>query len=163
MANDQGANEDPLPPGVKGADFRTLQDMIAKGIQDAETGATKLEATITQNDNDDDLARHREALRRRREEDMAARQREKEAAREKRRKEDEARRRRLQEEMDREEEEERRQKETKQNVEATCRRQMVAASRIQARFRGGRSRMGHAIASPVVVAKLHTEPWTPTK
>lgn len=151
--------EEPLPPGVNGADFRTLQDLIAKGIQEAEIGATTLEADIKESKDDTELRRHRELLRQRREEDLAARQREKELAREKRRREDEARRKKLEAEMEQEEEQERRQKEDLKNVEASCRRQFTAVVRIQALFRGRRSRAGKHIASPVVTGKMHAKPW----
>eukprot|EP00444_Apocalathium_aciculiferum_P041697 CAMPEP_0183532010 /NCGR_PEP_ID=MMETSP0371-20130417/25228_1 /TAXON_ID=268820 /ORGANISM="Peridinium aciculiferum, Strain PAER-2" /LENGTH=358 /DNA_ID=CAMNT_0025732105 /DNA_START=62 /DNA_END=1138 /DNA_ORIENTATION=- len=153
--------EDPLPPQAKGADFRTLQAMIAKGIQDAEVGASSLEGDLAPLGGDDDeLARHREAVRRRKEEDSAGKQREKEVAKEKRRKENEARVRRLQDEMEQEEQEVLRQREQQKSNEALCRRQMAAASRIQALVRGRRSRAGKSIASPVVAPKLHSEPWT---
>lgn len=149
-----------MPPGIKGADFKTLQDMIAKGIQDAETGATKLEADIRASDDEGDLQRHKELQRRKRDEDMAAKQREKDAAKEKRRREDELRRKKLQEEMDREEDEERRQREGNEAIEAQCMRQFRAVVRIQALIRGRRSRAGNHILSPVVVAMRHSQPWS---
>lgn len=159
VSNDLNNSEDPLPPGAKGADFRTLQDMIAKGIQDAESGASSLEADISMNAEDAELLRHREQLRRRREEEAAARQHEKEAAREKRRREDEARLKRMAEEMEREERETCAQKEAAAAREVACRRQLEAAVTIQARIRGWRSRAGKPTDLPVTVATLHAEPW----
>jgi hypothetical protein len=135
--------------------------MIVKGIFEAEQGFKGVEADLALNDNDEDLLRHREMLRRRREEDTASRQREKEAAREMRRREDEARRKRQEEELEREEAEESRAREAKQATETLCRRQLQAAARIQAHLRGRRSRKGKHITSPMVVAKLHVEPWEP--
>lgn len=151
--------EEPLPPGVKGADFKTLQDLIARGIQDAEVGSRTLEADIRDSNEDADLQRHREALRRRREEEAQAKQREKEAAREKRRREDEARRRRMEEELEREERQERQAKGAIAEKEAECRREFKAAVRIQARVRGRRSRAGKPTALLAKRAEMHTEPW----
>merc|ERR1712232_816531 len=153
-------NDDPLPPGVHGKDFKTLQAMITKGIKDAESGASQLEATITE-DNGKELQQHREQLRRRREEEAAARQREKELAREKRRREDEERRKRQAEELEAEFRMEQQQREERQSVEAVCRREHNAAVRIQASMRGRRSRAGHCytgVQMPRVV--VHTTPWT---
>merc|ERR1740121_3229746 len=150
--------EEPLPASVKGADFKTLQDMIARGIQDAEVGARGLEADITLTNDVADLQRHREALRRRREEEAQAKQRDKEAAREKRRREDEARRRRLEEELEREEQQERQAKDAMAAKEAECRREFKAAMRIQANVRGRRSRAGKHTAPLAKRAELHVEP-----
>jgi len=157
------AQEEPLPESVKGADFKTLQTMIAKGIQDAEKGASTLEGDLLPSDNDEDLKRHRELLRRRKEEEAANKQREKEAAREKRRLENEARIKKLQDQLDSEEKEEQRQREAVKEKEALCKRQLAAASRIQSRYRGYRSRKGHKIASPYVQPAPHSEPWQPAK
>jgi len=151
-----------LPPGVKGADFKTLQDLIARGIQDAESGAKGLEATIRFDHSDEsDLQRHREALRRRREEEAQAKEKEKQAAREKRHREDELRRRKIEEEFEREERQLLEAREAKTANEALCKRQLWAASRIQAVVRGRRSRAGMPLESPATVGSLHSEPWVP--
>jgi len=151
--------DEPLPPGVKNADFKTLQEMIARGIQDAETGASQLEGTLKLNDSGEDERRHLEELRKRREADAEARQREREAARLKRQKEDEERRRRQAEELEREERGETQRREELQKREARCRSEYAAACRIQKIFRGRRSRAGVPIASPCVVPKVHAQPW----
>lgn len=154
-----GADEEPLPPGARGADFKTLQDMIEKGIKDAEKGNSQMEADIRATNDDSDLQRHKEALRRRREEETQARQHEKDIARERRRKEDEARRRKLEEQMEREEEQERWEQDEKAAKEALCLRQFRAVVRIQAHIRGRRSRAGKHIISPAVRPVRHTQPW----
>ncbi|CAE8620431.1 unnamed protein product, partial [Polarella glacialis] len=72
-ATSGGPLEDELPKGVKGADFRTLQQMIAQGIVEAETGASNMEATLKAVDNDDEgLQRHRDALVRHKEQVLEA-------------------------------------------------------------------------------------------
>lgn len=149
-----------LPPGVKSADFKTLQNLIEKGIKDAESGNANLEGDLhARSDDEHDLQRHKELMRRRREEDEQAKQREKEVAREKRRREDELRRKKMEEEMEREELQVQREREEKAGREALCLRQFRAAVQIQAQFRGRRSRTGKHITSPVVVATKHTLPW----
>lgn len=155
-----GADE-PLPPGAKGADFKTLQEMIARGIREGETGNAHLEKDVALDANDAELRRHREEVKRRREADAAAREKEKEAARERRRREDEQRRRRQTEELEQEELQVQRQREEHKAVEARCRRELQAAISIQALVRGRKSRAGVPIASPVVRAYLHTQPWEP--
>jgi len=152
--------EDPLPPGAKTADFRTLQDLIARGIHDAEAGATKIEARIVHpDDQDNELVRHRELVRRRREEEAIAREREKEALREKRRREDEQRRRKIAEAMEREEMEEERARNAMQAAEAACQREYAAVVWIQSRIRSRRSRLNKSVSSLVYPATVHAEPW----
>lgn len=150
-------DDDDVPAAAKGADFKTLQEMIARGIQDSETGASKLEAALS--DDEAELKRHREQMRKRREEEAAARQKEKEAARQKRRREEEERRRRQMELLEEEEVREQRAREQRKGTEQQCRREFAAAACIQAHFRGKRSRAGTPVEAPAVVAKLHSEPW----
>jgi len=153
-----GAEDDePLPPGIQGADFKTLQEMIARGIQDSETGASKFEAMLS--DDETDLKRHREMMRKRRDDEAAEKQKERDAARQRRRREDEERLRRQREALEEEFGKEQREREERQEVEQLCRREMKAVTRIQALFRGRRSRAGACISAPAVVAELHAEPW----
>eukprot|EP00928_Gymnodinium_smaydae_P044615 TRINITY_DN29758_c0_g1_i1.p1 TRINITY_DN29758_c0_g1~~TRINITY_DN29758_c0_g1_i1.p1 ORF type:complete len:429 (+),score=95.19 TRINITY_DN29758_c0_g1_i1:68-1288(+) len=156
------AAEDPVPLGAKGADFKTLQEMIAQGIKQAEADASKIDAPAPiLADNDSELESRRAAVRRRREEENAARQREKDQARERRQREDAERRRRQAEELEREEQEILKAREAQKCAAAQCQREMAAASRIQALVRGRRSRAGFPIASPTVVAQLHGTPRCP--
>ena len=89
-----------LPPGAKGADFKTLQEMIARGIQEAESGASMLEASMDKGIDEADARRHREELRRRHEKELEAKNKEREAARLRRRREDEERQRKQAEELE---------------------------------------------------------------
>jgi len=84
-----------LPKEAKGADFRTLHEMIARGIIESETDASKMEAILREED-EEELRRHRELLRRQRAEAEEARQREREQARLKRQKEWDEQQRRIQ-------------------------------------------------------------------
>ena len=152
-----GEHDDPLPAGAQGADFKTLQAMIARGIQDAEKGASQLECKLA--DDEAGIRRHREELRRRREEELASRQKEREAARQKRRQQDEERRRRQTLELEREEAEALERKHERDAIEQQCLLEFRAASRIQATVRGQRSRAGKPVASPCVVPRAHTDPW----
>jgi len=134
--------------------------MIARGISESESGASKMEATLKAvDDSDEELLRQKEASRRRREEAEQARQKEREKAKLQRQKEWEERNRQFQEEMERNEQEELQAREMKQAMDSQCQRELAAASRIQARFRGRRSRDGHPINSPVVKPLLHGQPW----
>lgn len=153
-------DDDELPAAAKGADFRTLQEMIAKGIVESETLASKMEATPqVVDDNSEELRRHREAVRRRREEAEQAKMKEREQARLRRQREWEERTRKLQAELDQEEQEELRARESRKEAEAQCQREHRAASRIQARLRGRRSRAGHPREVPKVRAVCHLEPY----
>eukprot|EP00931_Biecheleriopsis_adriatica_P069908 TRINITY_DN43713_c0_g1_i1.p1 TRINITY_DN43713_c0_g1~~TRINITY_DN43713_c0_g1_i1.p1 ORF type:complete len:342 (+),score=93.01 TRINITY_DN43713_c0_g1_i1:107-1132(+) len=158
---DQLGDEE-LPRGAKGADFRTLQEMIAKGIVESETGASKMEAHLKADelDNDEDLKRHREMMRRRREEAEQARLKEREQAKHKRQREWEERDRKFKEELERDEKEALQARETQKAREERCRQELAAASLIQATFRGRRSRAGMPLDSPVVRAVQHSKPWT---
>jgi hypothetical protein len=151
-----------LPPGAQAADFKTLQQMIARGIQDSEKGATKMEADVPKiSDNDDEERRFRERQRQRREQEAAQREKERERARQKRRREDEERQRRQAEELAREEREAVQFNEERAASDIQCRKELAAAMRIQAHVRGRRCRAGLAsFSSPVVRAVLHTEPWS---
>lgn len=160
-ARDVEADDEDLPPGVQKADFKTLQAMIARGIQDAETGAVKLESDIpTLHGEDDEERRFRERQRQRREQEAAQREREREVARQRRRREQEERERRQAEELEREEREELSLRENRAQAEEQCRRELAAAVQIQAHVRGRRSRAGKPHATGCVLKPvLHWEPW----
>lgn len=151
--------EDELPHGAVNADFKTLQQMIARGIQEGDKG--DLPEAVLRND-DADLQRHQEGVRRRREQEEQAREREREHARQKRRREEEERLRRQAEELDREFDGDAQQRNIVEQVKATCKREMSAASRIQSRFRGRRSRAGEHLPAPFMKRALHTQPWSQT-
>lgn len=153
--------DDALPPGAQSADFKTLHAMIARGIQETETGANKLEADIPRtSDLDDEERRFRERQRQHREQEAAQREKERERARQKRRKEEEERQRRQAEELDREEREVLRLREEAARNKAQCSKEMAAAIYIQAHVRGRRSRAGHPSSTPSGIrAMIHTEPW----
>lgn len=159
-AREVEADDDCLPPGVQSADFKTLQAMIARGIQDAETGAVKLEKEIPPLHGDDEEERRfRERLRQRRDSENAQREKERELARQKRRREQEERERRQAEEMEREEREELSLREARAQAEEQCRRELAAAVRIQARVRGHRSRAGKpCLTGCILKPVLHWEP-----
>jgi len=140
--------------------------MIARGIQDAECGATQLEADLR--DDEAELRRRKELQQHRREEEAAMKQKEREKARERRMKEQEERERRQALELQREEEEERRARAEQEAVKAQCARELRAVMRIQARFRGRRSRRVLAVGlvtpwPPAAVAKQHAEPWAKSR
>lgn len=156
------ADDGDIPPGAKGANFRTLQEMIARGIHDSEASAQGMRTDIDGVGGDADYQRQREKLLRRREEEAVTRQRERDAAKQKRRQEEEARRRKMMDEMEREERETQRarqEKEASARHEAACRRELKAATRIQAHVRGRRSRAGKPTTSPTTCAVLHSEPF----
>eukprot|EP00929_Paragymnodinium_shiwhaense_P040064 TRINITY_DN20946_c0_g1_i1.p1 TRINITY_DN20946_c0_g1~~TRINITY_DN20946_c0_g1_i1.p1 ORF type:complete len:390 (+),score=99.18 TRINITY_DN20946_c0_g1_i1:101-1270(+) len=144
---------DPIPPGAAGADFKTLQQMIAKGIQEAEVVANTMENGLGSVDDGAEMRRHKEEMRRRREEEAGARQRERDAAREKRRREAEERQRRMAEELEKEEKHEQRARQEEQRMEAQKKAETVAAARIQARIRGRQSRQGLPVSSLVNYSK----------
>lgn len=151
--------DDELVQAVKGADFRTLQQLIAKGIVEAESGASRMEASLNSPDeNDEDLRRHRDAMRRRREEAAEASKREREQARLRRQKEWEEQQRRCHLEIEREEQEVFRQRNLQKAREAQCVKEMRAATKIQAHIRGRKSRSGQQLRLPVSRAILHTTP-----
>lgn len=135
-----------LPPGAKGADFKTLQQMIAKGIQEAETGVSTLEKTFDFKIDEAAEQRHRNEQRKRHEAELESKNKEREAARARRRREEEERSRKQQEELDRWEQDQVREREEKKATEAQCRREHAACSRIQARVRGRRSRAGKSVS-----------------
>jgi hypothetical protein len=160
-ARSTAEEDDALPPGAKTADFKTLHAMIARGIQDAEKGASKLEADIPKvlSDADEEERRYKERQRQHREQEAAQREKERERARLKRRREEEERQRRQAEELEREEQEVLWQREKEAQIKAQCSKEMAAAMRIQARVRGRRSRVGLPSLTPTGLrAVLHTEP-----
>lgn len=159
-ARNAEADDEDLPPGVQSADFKTLQSMIARGIQDAETGAVKLEKDIPPlGGEDEEERRWKERQRQRRDQEERDRENDREKAKQKRRKEQEERERRMAEELEREEREEISLKEARSHAEVQCRRELAAAVRIQARMRGRISRAGIACEIPRnTKAVLHWEP-----
>eukprot|EP00747_Dinoflagellata_sp_TGD_P166457 gnl/TRDRNA2_/TRDRNA2_189262_c0_seq1.p1 gnl/TRDRNA2_/TRDRNA2_189262_c0~~gnl/TRDRNA2_/TRDRNA2_189262_c0_seq1.p1 ORF type:complete len:351 (+),score=58.43 gnl/TRDRNA2_/TRDRNA2_189262_c0_seq1:66-1118(+) len=146
--------DEPLPPGVKGASFGTLQEMIAAQIKQAEQGATTLEGDIMDLvDEEPELRRRREDMQRRRKAEEEQRLQERQRAREQRRKETEERLRLQKLQLEQEEEEEHRQREQKKQEEAEKRRTYLAAAKIQSRVRGRRSRRGLPCSSLCVPVK----------
>merc|ERR1719498_346151 len=141
-ARDRQADDEDLPAGAQSADFKSLQAMIARGIKDAESGATSFESNIPILTEDDEERRFKERQRQRREQEAAQREKERELARQKRRREQEERERRQAEELEREEREELALKQERANAEARCRKELAAAVQIQAHVRGHRSRAG---------------------
>lgn len=154
------AEDDCLPAGAQGADFKTLQAMIARGIQDAETGAVKLEKDIPPLcAEDEEERRYKERQRQHREQEAEKREKEREQARQKRRREQEELERRQAGELEREEHEALSLGESRAKAEAQCRKELAAASRIQAHVRGNRSRAGKPCLIPRSLrAVLHWEP-----
>lgn len=150
-----GANavEEPLPPGAKGADFKTLQAMIAKGIHDSEEDSVLMEASLGGREwgrrEETEEAEWRQRQQQKREAETAAREKERERAREMRRCQDEERRRRQEDELERELLEERCREtqvvEEQERQNSLCRREIDAANYIQAHFRGWQSRAGRPV------------------
>lgn len=155
-------DEDPLPASVKKADFKTLQEFISKEIQESESVAGTFEQEVKLRDDDRELQKHREAVRRRREEEEAKREQEHERARQQRRRQQEQARRDCEAEMRRQNEAEEHQKFARQKDEEQIQREFVAVTRLQALWRGRRSRRGTAIESPALKfkAKPHTRPMS---
>lgn len=136
--------------------------MIARGIQDAESGATQLEADLR--DDEAELRRRKECQQQRREEEAAQKLKDREKAREQRKRQQEDRERRQALELQRQEEEERRAREELEAIKAQCARELRAVVRIQARFRGRRSRRGLVTPwPPAAVANQHAEPWAKSR
>merc|ERR1711972_92534 len=95
--------EEPLPPGAANADFKTLQSMIARGIQEKEKEAESLEKDVAALDDDESLRRYREAVRKRREEEDSSREKKREMERQRRRREQDQRERKMAEALELEE------------------------------------------------------------
>jgi len=165
-ARDTEADDEGLPEGAQGADFKTLQAMIARGIQDAESGASKIEKDIVPTrlgGEDEEELRYRERQRLKRDQEASQREKERDHARQKRRREQEDRDRRQAEEMDREEREELSHREARTHAEAQCRREFKSAVRIQARVRGRRQRAGQPSLVPHnLKGVVHWEPHMST-
>lgn len=160
---DRRKEEEALSGEAKGADFRTLHEMIAKGIIESETGASKMEATLKADDDEEELRRHRELVRRQRAEAEEARQKEREQARMKRQKDWDEQQRRIRLEVERETQTERLESQPDSAKLRRCKEELAAVSRIQAVFRGHRSRRGQVTASPAVCPTLHAEPFQKPK
>lgn len=162
-ARDNEADDECLPPGAQAADFKTLHAMIARGIQDAEAGAAKLEKDVPparSPQDDEEERRYRDRQNQRRRDEEAQRDKERQRAREKRRKEQEERERRQAEELEREEKEELALREAREHSEAQCRKELKAATRIQSHLRGRWSRMGKTKEVRMdVKAVLHWESY----
>mmetsp|Transcript_61055 Transcript_61055/g.145468 ORF Transcript_61055/g.145468 Transcript_61055/m.145468 type:complete len:346 (+) Transcript_61055:94-1131(+) len=133
-----GVDEDPLPPGAQNANFGALQDMISKGIREAEVSAGHLEKAVA--DDMQELRRRQEENKRRRAQEIEAKQAEREKARKERRRAEEAKQRAQQEELQKQADLELRTRRESALVEETRKREHAAATRIQSRFRGMRSR-----------------------
>lgn len=158
-------DDDPLPAGVKGADFSTLQQMIAKGIEEAESGASVLEGDVIVRDDDEELRRIKEARARKLEEEAERKQKERQAERAKRQREYEELRRRQELDIEREVASERLAREESEVLANRCLREHRAASHIQGRVRGRRSRAGKPTLVAKERAKVHSvphmdSPWT---
>merc|ERR1712060_119372 len=132
--------EEPLPPGTHGANFGTLQEMISKGIQDAESGAVLLEAELKEDEAE--YRRRKEEVKQRREQEAEARRQEREKIRLQRRRSEEERQRRQMEELERWERDETDRREQRKQQEEKSRREYAAVTKIQARVRGERWRAG---------------------
>lgn len=132
--------EEPLPPGAHGANFGSLQEMISKGIQDAESGAALLEGELKEDEAE--YRRRKEEVKQRREQDAEARRQEREKARLQRRRSEEERQRRQMEDLERWERDEKDRKEQQKQQEEKSRREYAAVTKIQARVRGKRLRAG---------------------
>mmetsp|Transcript_14681 Transcript_14681/g.30526 ORF Transcript_14681/g.30526 Transcript_14681/m.30526 type:complete len:310 (+) Transcript_14681:58-987(+) len=155
-----GGDHDELPRGAQSADFRTLQSMIAQGIVESESGASKMEATLRATDDDEqELRRHREALRRQRAEQDEAKHREREQAKIRRQREWDERQRRIKAEIERDEREVLSSREADRVNLKLCQRELTAATKIQAVVRGRRSRAGKHIDCPAARPVLHAEPF----
>lgn len=148
------------PPGANGADFKTLQQMIAKGIKEAEALASKIEdpRLCRAAEDEAEMKRHLEGQRRRRDDEVAARQKERDAVRQKRRREDEERRRRQAEESERQEDNDRLAREERERVEVRQRLETAAATRIQSRIRGRQSRAGKHTLTLLPVSAVRPPP-----
>jgi len=140
--------EDPLPANVKGADFKTLQALIAKGIQNSEEDSVLMETSLagdqwgTKEKNEE--MEWRQRLLKKRQDEEAAREKERERAKEQRRRQEEERRRKQMEELEQEllEEKRREQRLVEEKAEEAMlsRKESDAATRIQALYRGRQSR-----------------------
>lgn len=134
--------------------------MIAQGIVESESGASKMEATLRATDDEEqELRRHREALRRQRAEQDEAKHREREQARIRRQREWDERQRRIKAEIEREEREVLSSREADRVNLKLCQRELKAASKIQAVVRARRSRAGKHVDCPATRPVLHAEPF----
>lgn len=155
-------DDEPLPAGINKADFKSLQDFISKGIQESESVAGTFEQDVKLRDDDKELQKHREAVRRRREEEDGKREQERERARQQRHRQQEQARRDCEVMMRRQDEAEEQQRMARQKEEGQIKREFVAVTRLQALWRGRRSRRGATIESPAlrVKAKPHARPMS---
>jgi len=133
-------DDEPLPPGAQSANFGTLQDMISKGIREAEVSAGHLEKAVA--DDMQALQRRQQENRRRRDSELQAKQAEREKARKARRQAEEMKQRAMLEELETTVHLEEQQRQKRQTLEDMQQRKHAAATRIQARLRGGWSRQG---------------------
>merc|ERR1712137_945056 len=95
----KGCEDEGVPKEAQNANFSTSQEMISKGIQDSERGASQLEEIIR--DDEHALRKHREDIRRRRQENADAREQERLKAKAERKRAEEERERLRQAEMKR--------------------------------------------------------------
>merc|ERR1712151_727858 len=100
------AADEALPKGALNADFKTLQALIAKGIQENEEDGALFEASVGGGGwgkrEEFEEAQWRQAQVKKRQAEEAVREKERERAREQRRRQDEERRRRQLEQLERE-------------------------------------------------------------
>merc|ERR1712014_411212 len=130
--------------------------MIAKGIQENEEDGALFQASVGGSGwgkkEELEEAQWRQSQIKKRQAEEAVRDKERERAREQRRRQEEERRRRQMEQIERELMEERRREgridEEQQRVKNICQREFDAAKRIEAYYRGRRSRAGHPRDSP---------------
>lgn len=153
-----GPNDEPLPPGVENASFGKLHEMIAHGIADAETSASKLEAEIREDA--DEVRRRAAEIRNRREQELEQKRQERQKQRLEQRRAEEIKQKRLLEQMQQQEEEEKRLKEQQKRDEQQCKVEFRAITKIQARFRGHRSRKkGKHTQPPFISGTVHNVPY----
>eukprot|EP00746_Dinoflagellata_sp_MGD_P003078 gnl/MRDRNA2_/MRDRNA2_105996_c0_seq1.p1 gnl/MRDRNA2_/MRDRNA2_105996_c0~~gnl/MRDRNA2_/MRDRNA2_105996_c0_seq1.p1 ORF type:complete len:290 (-),score=60.27 gnl/MRDRNA2_/MRDRNA2_105996_c0_seq1:218-988(-) len=161
--------EELLPPTVVKADFQTLQDLIAKGIQESEEAGALFEASLGGGEwtsrEEAEEAEWKKAEQKKREAEASAREKERASLRAQRRRQDEDRRSRQAEELERELLEEKRQAaqlvEQQEHQRTLCRREFDAATRIQSCYRGRVSRAGRPVLCPSRSSRweIHARPY----
>lgn len=165
--------EEPLPPTVVNADFHTLQDMIAKSIQESEEAGALFEASLGGGDwskrEEAEEAEWKQTQQRKREAEAAAREKERASIRAQRRRQDEDRRRQQAQLLERELLEDKHKEaelaEQQEHQRTLCHREFHAAKMIQAYYRGRMSRAGWPSVCPSKTARwdVHTQPVFQTR
>jgi len=149
----ENQTDEALPPGLANASFGKLQEIIAQEISKGEGSASVFEEPGPLLEMDDELRRRKEEINRRREAEAQSREQARKQARLERQRADELRRQQQAEELEREEQERAMQIETKKREEEQCYHEHTAAARIQAHFRGMRSRGGSHVQTPALSVK----------